>query len=285
MSQPADQYPALEAARAQVARLQKARERLDAAWAPLRRVVTTTASVLVGIPAATIVGYLAAGSLGEGAVPVLAFGTLLGTPLLTYTGLRVIQWCQQRISPTEALRLRIAERCVELGTLPPEVARPLDSAVDAFFTMARLAADPDWHTGAAGKDLLPKVAARLEELLDWGRRLKLIGTRLHALAPGAAAHPEHRETLAQYQAQCQALAQAANLFVQAEAKMTRAFAAISADRSMGSRAADQLHEVTATLDALSEVISPTELLEVRLPAPAREEETPLHAGVGQQPDA
>ena len=284
MSNPEEhRYPALEAARTQTARLEKAREQLDAAWAPLRRTITTV-SALLGFPLAGVVGYLAAGSHADGPMPVVVFGTLLGTPLLTYAGLRVAQWRQQRISPAEAQRLRIAERCVELGTLPPESAEPLDAAVDAFFTMVRLAADPDWRAGSAGNDLLPRAAARLEELIDWGRRLKLIGTRLATLAPAAAAHPEHQETLAQYRAQCLALTQAASLFVQAEAKMTRAFAAMSADRSMGSRAADQLREITATLDALSEVMSPFGP-EVLLPAPAREEEAVLRAGVGQRPDA
>ncbi|MCC2672912.1 MAG: hypothetical protein K0Q72_5384 [Armatimonadetes bacterium] len=276
MSQrPDHRYPALDAARTQTDRLRAARTKLDAVWTPVRRALTAAAA-FAGLPLAGVAGYLASNVAVDAALPI-SVAVLVGTPVLTYAATRLIQGLQQRIPAAELRRIRIAERCVEAGALPPEVAAPLDRAVDAYFTMVRISAEPVWRTvKLPGEDLLPRAETRLEELIDWSKRLKLIASRLHQLSPAAAVHPEHRETRLQYEAQCGQLAQAADLFVQAEAKMTRAFAAMSGDRSTGSRAAEQLREITATFDAVSEVITASGEWQ---PAPAPEEQV-VRAGLG-----
>ena len=90
MYDPGDpRYPTLEAARTQVDRIRTAREKLDAVWTPLRRILTT-ASALVGVPLAAGAGYLASQSAVDGAIAV-SLGVLVGTPALTYTALRIVQ--------------------------------------------------------------------------------------------------------------------------------------------------------------------------------------------------
>lgn len=253
-------YPALAQMQRQALQVRRAEERLDAEWAPMRRLITGASIPLLALPLAAFVAQAIARASGDGAPFFLAgLATLIGVPALVNLGARGVQAWLKRGAKVDPVWLQTLDRCAELGTLPDDVAAPLDRALDAYVTMRRLAQDSAWRRARLpASDFVQRAGVRVQELLEWGRRLQFIGSRLRQLPGNADAHPEHRETLAQYRLQCENLSRAADIFSQAEAKMTRAYAALSGDHSLGSVAADQFQDITATFDALAEIAAPPE---------------------------
>lgn len=246
-------YPALVHARAQVTRMEQAQRKLDQAWAPIRRIATVCSLMFPGVPLAVLTaGQFNAAGTGEDPAAVF-YAILFATSLGINLSLRGLQRYQQRVSPLNVKRLQVFQRCAELEPLPHAVAAPLNRAVDAYTAVFRIAEDPIWKTAKLSHgEFLLRATERMQELCDWARRLKLIDARLRQLPNENAAHPEYRDTLAHYRLQCEQLERAADVFTQTEAKMTRAFATMSGEQSR-TMAADELRNLAATFDALSEI--------------------------------
>lgn len=255
-------YPVLSQVQRQAVQLQRAEERLDAELGPLRKLVTIVAVPLLAVPLAAVVFHF----LGKGRPEVTSFlmglGVLAAVPLAANLIIRAVQAGIKRSAKRDPLWLEVLSKCAELRSVPEGVAGPLDRALDAYVNMRRIGGDPAWRRARLpAADFVLHSGTRVLELLEWGRRLKLVGARMEQLPKDAAFHPEHGETLAQYRLQCENLACAADLFSQAEAKMTRAYAALSGDQSLPTAASDQFHEIAATFDALAELSAPSAGLE------------------------
>lgn len=280
MSGPPDsKYPALVQAREQLSRLTHAREKLERAWTPLRRIGTAVSILVPGVPLAVLGSQLISGGRDTTEAITLFYLILLATPCLANWSFRLLQARQQKMSSRDIARFQVYQHCAELDPLPEPIAAPLNRALDSYTAVFRIADDPVWKEAQLSqREFLKRATERMDELCEWARRLKLIDVRLRQLTPESAAHAEHRETLAHYQLQCQQLQRAADVFTQAEAKMTRAFAAMSGDRSVLSNAADELRNLTATFDALTEIVSPVEWH----PSPSTETTpAPLRVGLGE----
>jgi hypothetical protein len=255
-------YPVLSQVQRQAVQVQRAEERLDAEWGPLRKLVTMVSVPVLALPLAALVFHILGDGRPEATSFVIGLGILAAVPLTANLVVRGIQAVLKRNVKTDPVWLEVLVKCAELHSVPEGVAGPLDRALDAYVTMRRMGGDPAWRRGGLpATDFVRHAGARMLELLEWGRRLKLVGARMEQLPKDAAFHPEHGETLAQYRLQCENLARAADLFSQAEAKMTRAYAALSSDQSLPSAAEDQFHEIAATFDALAELSAPSASLE------------------------
>lgn len=255
-------YPVLSQVQRQAVQLQRAEERLDAEWAPLRKLVTNVSIPLIAIPLAALLTYLQGEQQPGPATFALGLGVVVMVPTAANLIVRAIQAALKRNVKTDPVWLEVLVRCAELRSVPEGVAGPLDRALDAYVNMRRMGGDPAWRRARLpADDFVRHAGTRMLELLEWGRRLKLVGVRMEQLPSDAVGMPEHRETLAQYRLQCARLSSAADLFAQAEAKMTRAYAALSGDQSLPSAAADQFAEISATFDALAELAAPPAGLE------------------------
>lgn len=275
---PESRYPALAHARAQVTRMEQAQKKLDQAWAPIRRIATVCSLVFPGAPLAVLTAAQVNAS-GVGEEPAAVFYAILfATSLGANLSLRALQRYQQRVSPLNAKRLQVFQRCAELEPLPHAVATPLNRAVDSYSAVFRIAEDPIWKAAKLShREFLQRATERMQELCDWARRLKLIDARLRQLTTENATHPEYRETIAHYRLQCEQFVRAADVFTQAEAKMTRAFATMSGEQSK-TMAADELRNLSATFDALTEIATS---LEWRPSPTAETAPAPLRVGRGE----
>lgn len=280
-------YPVLSQVQRQAVQLQRAEERLDSEWGPLRKLVTIVSVPVVAIPLATLVAQFLREGRPDGLPQtigiLMGLGVLAAVPIAANLIIRGVQAAVKHSAKSDPLWLEVLAKCAELRSLPEGVASPLDRALDAYVTMRRMGGDPAWRRGRLpAADFVRHAGTRMLELLEWGRRLKLVGARVEQLPKDAALHPEHGETLAQYRLQCENLSRAADLFSQAEAKMTRAYAALSGDQSLPSAAADQFHEIAATFDALAELSAPSAGLEgwsqTAPSAPTTDQVARLHRG-------
>lgn len=275
---PEPKYPALAQAREQLSRLSRARQKLESAWTPLRRIATAVSILIPGSLLAVLGTQLVSGGHETGESIAIFYLILLGTPCLVNWGLRLLQARQQHMSAVEVARFDVYRRCTELEPLPEPVADPLNRALDSYTAVFRIADDPVWREAKLSqREFLQRATERMRELCEWARRLKLIDARLRQLTPESAAHPEHRETLTHYRLQCEQLQRAADVFTQAEAKMTRAYAAMSGEQSR-TLAANELRNLTATFDALTEIVTP---LEWHPSSSAEAAPAPLRAGLGE----
>lgn len=254
----ASRYPALAHMQRQALHVHGAEERWDSEWGPMRRLVTGSSVLVLSLPASALVAQAVGLGPGSPLPGILAgLGTLIGIPAVVNIGLRAAQEVLKRRTQVDPEWLQVLERCRLLGDVPDPVAVSLNRALDAYISMRRVAQDPAWRrAGLPASEFIRQAGARVQELLEWGRRLKFIAGRLQELPPAGDTLPEYREVEAQYHLQCENLSRAADIFRQAEAKMTRAYAALSSNQSLGSAVADQFQDATATFDALAEIAAP-----------------------------
>ncbi len=244
-------------------RVKTAGTKLQATWGDLRRRLTMFSVILPGMPLAGLMAHIGEGRFEQNPAS-FAFATLLLVPLLTNGLIRGIEHCYRVRHSPDAAYQAVLDKCVELGTVPPPIDTALDQALEAYFSLRKLGEEPDWvRVGYPMHDHLRRASVRVVELLEWGRRLSIIGERLEKARGEASETREFRDTQSQYLSQCAQIAASAAAFSRLEAKVTLAYAALSASAARNTIAAGQLQELTATFDALTEVLSEAE---VRLPS-------------------
>lgn len=274
-------HPTLDRLQKKAAELRLAEDKLTDAWAQVRGFATRVSPLIPGIPLGVVATAALGGPNGHEVGATAFLAAVAASPLLTYLTTRGLEALTRRRFRGDPLYRHVLESCAALGRVSEPLAGPLDQALEAYFAMRGLASEPDWQrAGIPARALLADAAMRLIELLEWARRLQKVASRLERAPEGACR--ERAETAAHFEQQVRQLGAAADVFVQTEAKMTRAFCALSADRSTGSAAQVQFHEITATLDALAEVLTST--FEAVTPVPRGEESsTAVHQiGVGRR---
>jgi hypothetical protein len=255
---PAETNTPLEKARSRAQRVSTAGNHLRATWGDIRRRLTIGSLIIPGLPLAGLMARLAERSF-QTDPSVFAMATLVAVPVLTNLVIRIIEHLQRVRHAPDAAYQAVLDKCVDMGPMPAPIDAALDQAVEAYFSLRKLGEEPDWkRVGYPMDDHLRRASERVVELLDWGRRLAFIGDRLEKTRGSARETPEFRETQAHYLAQCAQIAAAASAFSRVEAKVTLAYAALSASAARDSLAAGQLQELTATFEALTEVLSDCE---------------------------
>ncbi len=277
---PPSGHPTLDRLQKKAAELQKAEAKLTDAWAQVRGFATRISPLIPGIPLGVIAAVALGGPNGhEVGAPAFLAAMGLSAPL-TYLTTRGLEALTKRHFRGDPLYRRLLEACAALGSVSESLAEPLDEALEAYFSMRALAAEPVWQrTGIPVKDLLTDTSKRLLDLLDWARRLQLVAVRVQRVGEGSS--PVRAETAAHLEAQVRQFAAAAEVFVQTEAKLTRAFSALSANRSVGTAAQEQFREVSATLDALTEVLSAQSEEDTTVPRGESPREDVLTVGAGR----
>lgn len=254
----AERKTPLAKARSRAVRVRSAGDQLRATWGDLRRRLTIASVILPGLPLAVVMARLGENSI-QFDPSVLGLAALVGAPVLTNLVLRVVERLQRLRHGPDTAYQAVLDKCVELDPMPAPIDAALDQALEAYFSLRKLGEEPDWkRVGFPMEDHLQRASVRVVELLEWGRRLAIIGDRLEKTRGEARETPEFRDTRTQYLAQCAQIAAAASAFSRVEAKVTLAYAALSASAARDSVAAGQLQELTATFDALTEVLSESE---------------------------
>ena len=259
---------ALARARERAKRLRAAGDRLDLSFGDIRRPLTLLAFFFPGLPLGWITGVLLSEWMRDPTPYVL--GVMVASALIVNLAIHAFEhFCRRKYRPEIAYQ-RVLDKCLEIRSLPAPIDAALDQVLDAYFSLRKLGEEPDWKRVCYPmQDHLERASERVVELPEWGRRLSVIGERLEKTHPGGRETPEYRDTQTHYLAQCAQIAAAAAAFSRVEAKVTLAYAALSASAARNSIAAGQLQELTATFDALTEVLSESDAGS-RIVAPAEE---------------
>jgi hypothetical protein len=248
---------ALTLARERAKRLRAAGDKLDHSFADIRRPLTIVSIFVPGVPIASFVAMTLNHTVREPSL--YAVGAMAATGLFVNLLLHAIERVSRWRHRPEIAFERVLEKCLEIRSLPAPIDAALDQTLEAYFSLRKLGSEPDWkQVGYPMKDHLHRASERVVELLEWGRRLAIIGERLEKMRGAARETPEFRDTQTHYLAQCAQIAAAASAFSRVEAKVTLAYAALSASAARDSLAAGQLQELTATFEALTEVLSESE---------------------------
>jgi hypothetical protein len=256
-TQQGDRTSTLAATKGRAQKIHLARERLELISGDIRRRVTALSFFIPGLPLAGLVARLAESQHHPGAG--FAVLTLISTPVLINVVMRGVERLYRARHEPDAVYQRVLDKCVELGPMPAPVDAALDQALEAYFALRKLGEEPDWkRVGYPLDDHLRRASERVVELLEWGRRISIIGDRLEKTRGEGRETPEFRETQTHFLAQCAQLAAAAAAFNRVEAKVTLAYATLSASAARDTLAAGQLQELTATFEALTEVLSESE---------------------------
>lgn len=235
-------------------KLDRAEREFDASWSARWRALLFTAGGLA-LPVAALVARLAAES-GPDGVGALVFFLLWGTFIGTFAALG--PFFRRRVKRREGLETtdaRVLRHCVNLGEIPAVVAEPLERSLDAYTHISRLAGDPVWSgSGLQIQRSVQDAGRQLIGMLDWGKRLSEVRVTVERLA----SRPEGAEVEAQFQRQLERLQAAAAAFQAAEAKVARAYVALSGAAPGQAVAPEELADLGAGFEALTEVLGVTE---------------------------
>lgn len=252
-------------------RLEEAEREFDSSWSTRWRSILFTGGAL-SLPLCVLAAQLAAPTMPE---PGAAF-VFMGTWAASLSGLgvlgKVLRRRVKRREGMESMDARVLRHCASVGELPSQVTEPLERALSAYQHLSRMSGDPLWS--GSGLDIRQAVDAagrHLIALLDWGKRLGDVGRTVAQIQgrPGGA------EARARYQEQLAALGSAASAFEAAEARAAQAYVALSGAAPGQSAAPEELASMTATFEALAEVVGGEG---APIPRPTAEEPATLRAG-------
>jgi hypothetical protein len=149
----------------------------------------------------------------------------------------------------------IVARARELGVVPEGISRPLDRALSAYGGIQRLAAERAWErSGTRIGDYLHQARACMLGLLERGQHLGKVAATLERFQGEATLPEPYRPVTEEYRRHCERLEAAAALMEQAEARLSRALLAISADAPGTVIVDEPLREMTANFSALAETL-------------------------------
>lgn len=235
-------------------KLERAERDFDASWSARWKALLFTAGGLA-LPVAALFARFAAEN-GPDGVGALVFLLLWGTFIGTFAALGPV--FRRRVKLREGLETadaKVLRRCADIGEIPPAVAEPLERSLDAYTHISRLAGDPVWSgSGLQIQRSVEDAGRQLMEMLDWGKRLAEVRLTVDRLA----SRPEGVEVEAQFNRQLERLQAAAAAFQVAEAKVARAYVALSGAAPGQAVAPEALADLGAGFDALTEVLSVTE---------------------------
>lgn len=172
-----------------------------------------------------------------------------------------------QLAPLDA---EIVERCKALGETPVVVSEPLDRALGAYGRIRRVLDEPVWKAAKVpARKNLQDARRQLLTMLERAEQLQLVRRTLEQLRERHAGSAEYRRVGGQYDRQCQRLAAAALLFEELEARIARAYLAVTTHRSRAvAPEAEPLRQLPVAFEALSEVLESLDdpaLPEVELP--------------------
>ncbi len=158
-----------------------------------------------------------------------------------------------RLAPLDA---EIVEQCKVLGETPETVSEPLDRALGAYGRIRRMLGEGVWKAAKMPARKNHQDARRqLLTMLERAEQLQLVRKTLEQLRERHAGSAEYRRVEAQYDRQCQRLAAAALLFEELEARIARAYLAVTTHRSRAEAPeAEPLRQLPVAFEALSEVL-------------------------------
>lgn len=239
--------------------LREAEKEFDASWNQRWRAIVAR-GVMLALPVSLAAGFVSQAIFGPvspdaSLIPFVFWGTwgasgvglAAAGPLLRERAKR-----QQGMETTDA---RVLQACESLQDLPPEVTEPLERSLDAYLHISRVAEDPVWRgSGVSMRESVDQAGQQLIALLDWGRRLSEVARTVSRLS----GRPGGEEVQAQYHSQLARLEAAAGAYQDVEARVARAYVALSGAAPGQTVSPDELSGLGASFDALAEVLSASE---------------------------
>jgi hypothetical protein len=254
-------------------KLDRAERDFDASWSARWKALLFTVGGF-GLPVAALFARFAAENSPEGVGP-LVFFLLWGTLVGAFAALGPV--FRRRVKRREGLETadaKVLRRCADIGEIPAAVAEPLERSLDAYTHISRLAGDPVWSgSGIQIQRSVEDAGRQLIGMLEWGKRLGEVRVTVDRLA----SRPEGAEVEAQFNRQLERLKAAAAAFQAAEAKVARAYVALSGAAPGQVVAPEELADLGAGFDALTEVLTVTEAPVIPVVKP-EEAETTLRLG-------
>ncbi len=162
-----------------------------------------------------------------------------------------IGWLHDDEKP-QALDEALLERCRALGKVPDSIGEPISRALTAYSGIHRLGAEKAWEqTKVPVKEQVGQAREQLLALLDRAQQIGKVAATLGRFEGAGEVPAAYQPAAELYERQCAGLAAAAERFEQAEAGLSRALLAISAEGDQAA-ASDPLREMQATAEALAE---------------------------------
>lgn len=257
--------------------LEQAEADFDSSWSRRWRAITVRGAVLL-MPVGIAAG-LAAQALGYEALMQPALWGTWGLSSLALAGVGpLLRRRAKRSQGMESMDARVLQACAGLEGVPSEVAEPLEQALDAYLEISRMSGDPVWEgCGFSMREQVDGAGRRLISLLDWGKRLADVSRTVARLAD----RPEGPGVRAQYQGQLDRFQGAAAAFLALEAKVARAFVALTGAAPNQKMAQQEVTGLGASFDALAEVLTASEAgLAPSNISPSTEEAAALRVGRG-----
>ncbi|MBI3945765.1 MAG: hypothetical protein HY321_07590 [Armatimonadetes bacterium] len=158
---------------------------------------------------------------------------------------------QKQLEPFPELDEGIIAACRAVGAVPGDLAAPVDRALAAYVAIVRLSRDPAWR--AAGMNIsadVQRARGQLLALLDRARRLAVVAGG----GPAAMGGPDSETVAGIARFHVERLADAAAIFAQAQAALSRSLLALGSGPARPSSLESGLPEMAAAFQSLAEVL-------------------------------
>lgn len=223
---------------------------------------------LVALALAAALGF--AGTLPEwnhGFQSILKLGLWGGAGLCGLTAVWGLYDSWKSVGKLAPLDAEIVEACHKLGTVPEPISEALDRALGAYGRIRSMLNEPVWKSAKVPAAQNLKDARRqLLAILERAEQLQIVRRTLQQLEGRRAASEEYQRIDFQYHRQCRRLTAAADLFEDLEARIARAYLALTTHRTSDLQtSAESLQQIHVAFEALTEVL---ESLDDETPTPA-----------------